>query len=193
MVIQAFADCHDGFSSDEVILNDKLNEKFIAVCQQQLPDIEMAKFNWTLINCRKAGKLKRIETSKRNNKSTTRYRVLAEMVSRSMLDQTQQSIDRIFCARETRNQFNQKALEVDPKADLYLVRKAAFQLRKSRRLKPELITRIADWGREIAKHSIDELKQDPSVVPALPGIYIFHDSSGYLYIGQSENLRKRLA
>ena len=74
----------------------------------------------------------------------------------------------------------------------YAVRKAAFQLRKARRLRPELITRIADWGRTIKTFSIEEILKDPKVLNEHPGVYIFRDASGYLYIGQTDNLRERL-
>ncbi len=36
------------------------------------------------------------------------------------------------------------------------------------------------------------LKEDFSKIPERPGIYIFRDSTGYLYIGQSKDLRSRL-
>ena len=32
----------------------------------------------------------------------------------------------------------------------------------------------------------------PEIVPTRPGIYIFRDESGYLYIGESSNLRLRV-
>jgi hypothetical protein len=93
----------------------------------------------------------------------------------------------------TRRQFDELARAYDSNADLYLVRKAAFRLRKSRRLQPELITRIADWEREVKTISIRELAEQPLMVPPQPGIYIFHDPDGYLYVGQSDNLQRRLA
>lgn len=193
VVTQAFANSHAGYSSDEVLINDELNERFIAECQRMLPLESAEKFNWTLINLRKAGKLSHIKTTRRNRASTQRYRVLAEIVTRSIVDANNISIDRLMANPQTREQFDRKARILRPDADLYLVRKAALQLRKARKLKPELITRIADWGREISNFKINQVKLDPEIIPEQPGIYIFHDASGYLYIGQSENLRKRLS
>ena len=43
-------------------------------------------------------------------------------------------------------------------------------------LKPELVLRIAE----------------PTKIPKGPGIYIFRDKTGYLYVGESLNLRSRL-
>ena len=193
VVVQAFAASHSGFSSDEVLLDDQLNRAFVKECQKHLPEESVEKFNWTLINLRKAGKLSHIKTTRRKRASTKDYSVIAEIVARSMLDKNSVSIDRLFANPLTRTEFDQKAKKINPEVDLYLVRKAAFQLRKARKLKPELITRIADWGREISDFPINKIKEDPNLIPKQPGIYIFHNESGYLYIGQSENLRTRLS
>ncbi len=191
-VIDAFQQSHIGYSSDEVILNDELNALFIAACKKQLPDIEPAQFNWTLVNLRKAGKLKSVKTTRRGRPTNEDVVPVAEMVSRSLMDLTADSIDRILTDPQQRSEFDQAVRKFDDRLDPYLVRKAAFQLRKTRQLKPELITRIADWDREIRKFSVAEFLSDPAMVPARPGIYIFQDDTGYLYIGQSDDLRNRL-
>lgn len=97
-----------------------------------------------------------------------------------------------MCSPELRKEFNETATSIDESIDCYAVRKAAFQLRKARRLRPELITRIADWGRTVQTHSIKDIREDAEVLNEHPGVYIFSDSSGYLYIGQTANLRTRL-
>ncbi|MEM7785952.1 MAG: GIY-YIG nuclease family protein, partial [Planctomycetota bacterium] len=83
--------------------------------------------------------------------------------------------------------------EIEPEVDLYRVRKAAFRLRKTRKLRPELIARIADWGKKIEVFSKQQLLDNPNSLSTNPGIYLFSDSTGYLYIGQAQNLRKRLS
>lgn len=192
IVVAAFRATHDGYSSDEVILNDELNQKFLTACQDKMPDAKASDCNWILMNLRKAGKLSEIKTTKRAAGATGEYRMLAEMASRSILDRHRESIDRIMASPDKRSEFNKLVHSYDASADLYQVRKAAFQLRKTRKLRPELITRIADWDREIKKFSVEEFSSDEKLAPELPGIYIFHDRSGYLYIGQSDNLRTRL-
>lgn len=192
VVVEAFQESHDGYSSDEVILNDELNAQFIAACKKQLTGIEPARFNWTLINLRKAGKLSLVKTTRRGRSTNEDVVPVAEIVSRSLMDRTGNSIDRILTDPQQRSEFDQAVRNFDDRLDLYLVRKAAFQLRKTRQLKPELITRIADWDREICKSSVAEFLAEPAIVPTQPGVYIFHDETGYLYIGQSDNLQKRL-
>ena len=151
---------------------------------------------------RKAGKLKVKSTKRASSKKTppdsepqsvAELTALAEIAMRSVQDKSKVSSDRIMTDPKLRGQFEAVVTKLNPKADLYLTRKAAFKLRKTRRLQPELITRLADWGREVKTYAIDDLRKSVDGVDAHPGVYIFRDQTGYLYIGQTENLRKRMA
>lgn len=190
---QVFKKMHDGYSSDEVVLQDELQSRFIRECQKLAADVTALQFNWALLNLRKQGQLKEFETTQRKQVDMESVRFLAEVVARSVQDDSRLSIDRVMCEPTLRKKFNDQAAKIDATTDLYAVRKAAFQLRKTRRLKPELITRIADWGRRVSIFTADELKSDLGQIPVSPGIYIFSDRTGYLYVGESNNLRHRLA
>jgi predicted GIY-YIG superfamily endonuclease len=191
VIRNAYAQTHDGWSSDEVVLQDQLNEAFIAACLQKMPEAQPADLNWRLLNMRKAGLLN-VATTRSNRKSVTAWKPIAEIVARTLIDKHKVSIDKIITSPKLRQEFDAAARGIDAEADLYGVRKAAFGLRKQRRLKPELIARIADWGRSITTLPLQTVRDDGDTVPQLPGIYIFRDETGYLYIGQSENLRTRL-
>lgn len=198
VVQRAFETVHDGWSTDEVLLQDELNRQFIAACQQELPHERPFKLNWTLLNLRKAGQLAqagqlKVAITKRRNDRHHAYRHLAEIAARTVQDQYRVNTDRMMCDEELRRAFDAQARLLAKDLDPYLLRKAAFGLRKSRRLKPELLLRIADWNREVTVHRAGELIEKPSLVPALPGIYIFRDATGYLYVGESSNLRERLS
>ena len=63
LIINAFKATHDGWSSDEVVLQDDLNQKFLQVCSEKLNAVGIANadpaaVNWRLMALRKAGKLK---------------------------------------------------------------------------------------------------------------------------------------
>ena len=207
LIITAFKETHDGWSSDEVILQDDLNQKFLQACSKKLAAVGVANadpaaLNWRLMTLRKAGKLKVKSTKRASSKKTpldsvpqsaAELTALAEIAMRSVQDKSKLSSDRIMTDPKLRGQLDAVATKLNPKADLYLTRKAAFQLRKTRRLQPELITRLADWGREVKSYAIDDLRESVDTVAAHPGVYIFRDQTGYLYIGQTENLRKRMA
>ena len=192
IVKAAFAETRDGFSSDEVILDDALFAAFTEACQTAAPETDIAEFGWTLINMRKAGQLSDLPSTRRRSTDVTSVMHVAEIASRTMYDTHSISIDRVMVDPELRREFDELATGVIAEVDLYQVRKAAFRLRKMRQLRPELITRIADWGREIQSHAAEEIADDPTRVTEGPGIYIFRDATGYLYIGESNNLRRRL-
>lgn len=191
-IIEAFRETHDGYSADEVLLNDELQQQFQNACQSALPGLNQTEVNWGLINLRKAGKLAEIKTTERNRADVAGCKAVAEIAARQMHDRYGFSTDQIMASGELRKEFDQAAMQVDDQADLYQVRRAAFQLRKTRQLRPELITRIADWGREVTVRSAADFKREPESIPTSPGIYVFFDNSGYLYVGEADNLRRRL-
>lgn len=191
VVVRSFEAVHNGWSSDEVLLQDELNRKFIACCHREVPQESVASLNWKLLNLRKAGKLRFVVTQRRRDDHES-YRHLAEIAARTVQDKHRVTTDRIMCDETMRREFDAQARLLASDTEPYLMRKAAFGLRKNRRLRPELILRIADWGRQVSVHEITEVTQDISIVPETPGIYIFRDPSGYLYIGESNDLRTRL-
>jgi predicted GIY-YIG superfamily endonuclease len=191
-VTRAFRDVHDGWSTDEVLVRDDLNAAFLQRCRELLADADASQCNWTLLNLRKAGKLD-VPATKRDNARHDDYRAAAEIAARYLYDKHQQTIDRVLCDPEHRREFDQLARSMAPEIAVARLRKAALDLRKARRLKPELVTRVADWGKQILSFPAQELVAKPSLVPSQPGVYLFRDATGYLYIGEAANLRTRLA
>ena len=193
VVQQAYSETHDGFSSDELILDVKKNARFIAACQKRMSGATAADFNWTLINLRKAGKLQgKVTQRAKKLKGDSELRAIAEIAGRKVQDQHKVSSDRIMTDPKLRQEFDQAVQAVHQGADLYAARRMAFALRKTRRLKPELITRLADWDRKVEVHDLAKLKSSLEKIPRSPGVYLFRDRSGYLYIGEAIDLRTRL-
>jgi len=191
VVRQSFAATHDGWSSDEVLVQEALNQAFLQACRQRLPGVADRDFNWTLLNLRKAKQLGATVTRRRPAKHDA-YRHAAEIAARLLEDQHRQNIDRVLCDPALREQFDKVAQEMAPKTSAYLLRKAALGLRKSRRLQPELVVRVADWQRSVQTFWLPELTGDLKQLPEQPGVYLLMDGSGYLYIGEAANLRQRL-
>ena len=191
VVQEAYKETREGWSSDEVLLQSKLNSQFLEHCKMQLRDVETFEFNWTLLNLRKAGKLKGKVTSRRRD-SHDAYQHLAEIVARTLQDKHKTTIDRIMCDSELRTEFDKHANLLAQDVKPYLMRKAAFGLRKKRRLRPELVLKVADWSRVVSVHTATQILGQNDLIPESPGIYLFRDQSGYLYIGESNNLRSRL-
>ena len=191
VVEQAFREVHDGWSVDEVLVNDKLNAAFLERCRQALPTATARQCNWALLNLRKTGKLS-VSVTRRASQRHDDYFHAAEIAARFLYDKYGETIDRLLCDPERRKEFDDVAQAAAPGVSAYLLRKAGLSLRKARRLRPELVVRVANWEKEVLTLSAREIVKDPAIVPSKPGIYIFRDVSGYLYIGESVNLRVRL-
>jgi predicted GIY-YIG superfamily endonuclease len=191
VVIEAFRAVHDGWSSDEVLLDDELNAAFIQLCRQQLPDAAEVDLNWTLLNLRKAGRLQ-TTTARTRRLSHDQYLHAAEIAARLLYDKHRENMDRALCDPQLRMEFDQIARQIAPDVSPYALRKAALALRKMRQLRPELVARVADWRREIGAWSADEILAQPECLTVGPGVYLIRDRSGYLYIGESSNVRKRI-
>jgi len=192
VVREAFRDVHDGWSTDEVLLNDSLNTAFVQRCRRSLPDVDETRFNWTLLNLRKAGRLD-VKATKRTSLRDDDYSHAAEIAARFMYDKYRVTIDRVMCNPEFRRAFDAAAQKAAPGVAAYRLRKAAFSLRKARKLRPELVARVADWDKQILSLPAERVLENADIVPTNPGVDIFRDSTGYLYIGESANLRTRLA
>jgi predicted GIY-YIG superfamily endonuclease len=191
IVRNAYLEVHNGWSSDEVLLNDALQAAFLSACARKRPELPAQECNWRLLNLRKAGQLPAKVTRRRSDRLDD-VRPTAEIVTRFLLDKYRISSDAILCNPNVRREFDRMSGELAPGVDPYLVRKAALGLRKARRLRPELVLRVADWDRQIMAFSVGKLRSTPELIPELPGVYLFRDSSGYLYIGEASNLRTRL-
>jgi GIY-YIG catalytic domain len=122
-----------------------------------------------------------------------REAVRTALAARQMEDKYSLTIDRVFCHPQYRREFDEITAGIAPGVSNYLLRKAAFKLRKTRKLQPELIKRVADWGRKVESYPADQLIENLELIPRTPGVYIFSDRSGYLYIGEADSLRVRIA
>ena len=101
VVQRGFVASHDGWSSDEVLVRDDLNQAFIAQCQLELPQLSPRDFNWAMLNLRKAKQLGGTIT-RRNRNSHDNYRHAAEIAARGMEDKYGKNIDRVLCDLELR-------------------------------------------------------------------------------------------
>ena len=192
IVRDAFREVSGGRSTDDVVIDDILNEQFVSACHRSIPSISAFECNWQLYRLRKSSGLGPVVSVRRRTQHGD-YLHAAEIAARQMEDRRHVSIDRVLCSPEFKAEFDAIASSIAPGIQPYDLRKAALKLRKGRLLKPELIKRVADWGTTVSIHEPEDLIADPELMPRTPGIYIFSDRSGYLYIGEAESLRVRVA
>lgn len=205
----AFQSAHHGWSVDELLLQDELGDAFFAACwafsSAAPPTDDDARHLFEthcrqlLLRLRKQGRL-HVPTTRRaspaaEDPAIEAYLHLAEIAARTIADQHGAHMDHILADRRLLQLFDQQAMalaQAIPEIRPYLLRRAALQLRKRRQLRPELIARVTDWGRVVTVHSLTDLVSDPGVIPTGPGVYLFRDPGGYLYIGEAANLRQRV-
>jgi len=193
VVRAAFLEVHRGRSTEDVVIDDRLNEQFLALCLGSAPGISKLDLNQTLFNLRKSATLGPVVTAPVERKRHDSYAHAAEIAARHVEDKYEVTIDHVLCDPDLRREFDSVALQITPNVDTYLLRKAALGLRKKRKLRPELIKRVADWGSVVEKHAAADLLEDLDLIPRKPGVYLFFDTTGYLYIGEASNLRTRVA
>lgn len=195
VIRQAFRATHEGWSVDEVLLRDERRQKFLnevrrvtALEPKQMTDREVFE---QLVKLRKSDKLD-VKTTQSVRNDLSDYLVAAEIASRYLYDAYGVSPDQWLIDPKLLQEFDQMGLSIAKGADSYLLRKAALKLRKSRSLRPELLQRVTDWDLVIKTYQLADLENNLSTLSEGPGVYIFRDNTGYLYIGQAANLRKRL-
>ena len=211
IVTAAFADSHQGWSVDEVLLDDLRRAEFLASCAiqvERLPDglkrtegqkkLSDDDFCETLLHLRKAGSklpatVRRDERVKQQSpEAAARTQTAAEIAARQLQDALDGHTDMILVNAAARAKFDGFARAIAPDEESYLLRKAAIQLRKSRRLEPELLNRVTDWKRTIREATLEAIRAELDSISNRPGVYLFRDATGYLYIGQAARLRERL-
>ncbi len=189
----AFTKVCDGYSSDEVMIRDDLRRAFvdelsvagkISRTSQQQRDLFLR-----LLRLRKAGKLN-TRATKRAGPVDDSVRPVAEMAARSVMDRHRVTTDQMLADPSLLDQLHDEAEKLSPGVDPYAVRKTILKLRKTRRLRPELVLQVADWDRDVRTLSWKELVTED--LPESPGVYLFRDAEGYLYIGEAINLADRL-
>lgn len=192
IIKKSFLETHEGRSTDDVVIDPILNEHFLDRCMLLLPEITPQEANWRLLNLRKSSSLGKV-TTKAEKMDHSAYVHASQIAARLLEDRVKLSVDRILCHPAHRQQFDEVASKIFPEASKYQLRKAALGLRKARKLQPELIKRVANWGREILEFEAESLVGNVDLIPRKPGVYIFRDSTGYLYIGEAGSLRLRVA
>ncbi len=194
-IVEAFKTAHEGWSVDELLIQDVLRANFLNAFRSssnlEPTEVHDKQLLERLIQLRKAGKLP-VKSIKRSHSESTKWLPVAEIASRQMMDRFQANVDQWLVDPTLLDKFDAAVQSIAPESNPEEVRRAALRLRKSRRLKPELMARVVDWKRDIISMSVEQAAANLDELPQNAGIYIFSDKTGFLYIGQSNNLRTRL-
>ncbi len=190
----AFAKTHQGYSTDEVLVCRARCDAYLAELGiaadnlDQFPQQQAALLQ--LLKLRKSGRLN-VPAIRRSQSDSSPWNETAEIAIRTILDRHRVSIDDVLCSPQLRLELQAEAIAISPLAPPDLIRKAVLRLRKVRKLRPELVLRVADWQTNVVTMPVNEI--DFESLPESPGIYLFRSEEGYLYIGESENLSTRIS
>jgi site-specific DNA-methyltransferase (adenine-specific) len=188
-VLEAFLEVRGECSADVVIADPKLNARFLEACRQRGLAQTDELLNRTLLNARKQGDLKDIKSKRVIVRNQEKYRYASEAAVRFLERRDKVTLDQILCDPERATEFDVTAQAIEPGFSSFEYRWAALGLRKVRKLKPELVAKVLE-GVQVLRSRVSEL--DVEEVPALQGVYLFHDAKCSLYAGEASNLYKRV-
>ncbi len=189
-LVDAFIAASDGFSPDRVVADPDVNSRFITACRDRGLVETPAALNRALLNLRKTGGLSGLRPSIETRfKEQEGYGFAAEMAARFLERREATSLDVIICDPTLAAEFDKLAAQIAPGYQPLQYRWAALNLRKAKKLRPELLARVVQ-PIEVRALRVDGLNL--AEVPAAQGLYLFFVSNELLYVGEAENLRLRL-
>ncbi len=188
-IIDAYEEVRDGFSSDRVIADPAFNSLFIDACRRrgmQDPPVEL---NLQLLNARKKAAL---PTGSRRTmiRNQDEFAFASEMAIRALERKYKTTLDRVLCNPVTAEEFDHVASLIAPGYEPLQYRWAALRLRKAKLLKPEDIGKVAPPVTVVGPVQASQVVA--SSIPTQQGLYIFMNNESVLYVGEAQNLRRRL-
>jgi hypothetical protein len=189
-VRQVFLAVRGEYSPDVVVADPDLNQRFLDECQARGLSAPPAVLNRCLLNLRKSRDLQGIKSKRVSLSNQDEYRFGSEVTVRFLERRDQVSLDQILCEPLYAEEFGAIAAGLAPGFTLFQYRWAALGLRKRKRLRPELLGRVVR-AEAVVSCRAEDLKLDQ--LPVRSGLYLFLETAQVLYIGECQNLRKRLA
>ncbi len=189
-ILDSFLAVRNGFSPDRVVADCKLNEAFRAACRERGAPSSDEDLNRVLLNARKAGDLRGIRTTNRTSFAHEEdYAFASEIAIRFLERRDGVTLDDVICAPLRATEFDALASRICPNYSSLQYRWASLNLRKKRRLKPEILARVRP-PESVINVPVSDLALDQ--IPNRQGLYVFLSSRETLYVGEASNLRTRL-
>lgn len=185
----AFLAAHDGFSTDRVVADPELNQRFLKKCRGAGLTQSDFILNKSLLNLRKSGQLADLPKAKRTSFEDEDYRFAAEMAIRYLERRDEISLDDVLCDSARAAEFDTLCEQLAPGFSSLRYRWCALSLRKQRKLAPELVAQVVGVVKALR---YDKAELRPENLPTQQGVYLFLTRSEVLYIGEALNLKTRL-
>jgi DNA modification methylase len=192
-IIAAYMASCKGFSSDRVIADPELNDRFLQWCDHLGLAGKPYDWNWRLMNIRKAGQLKGLPKSKKTK--LTREEIddfcFACEIGLRAWKERNLTLDRILCDPEEGRMFEQYVQSmISKRVEAFKIRWVAFHFRK--RAKKIRLAGCKLTAREpLPKNRVPVYSLALGDLPQEPGLYWLQGPDKNLYVGETLNLRKR--
>jgi site-specific DNA-methyltransferase (adenine-specific) len=189
IVREAFLAVRGDRSPDVVVADPDLNQRFLRECQNRGLSQPPAVLNNCLLNLRKSGDLPDIKSKRVRVRNQEDYRFASEIAVRFLERRDQVSLDQILCDPVRADELGAIAARIAPGFTAFEYRWAALNLRKRKNLRPELLGKVVQAETVVTQRAKD-IK--PEALPVRSGLYLFIKPGQVLYIGECQNLRKRI-
>jgi hypothetical protein len=189
-VREAFLAMRAGNSPDVIVADPHLNEAFLQECRSRGLDQPPALLNQCLLNLRKTGALRGLSSRRASVRNQEDFRFASEVAIRFLERRDQQSLDQILCDPGMAAEFDRIAAEIASGFSPFQYRWAALNLRKRRKLQPELLGKVVPPEAVVTCKARD---LRPDQIPVRAGLYLFIQPGRVLYVGECQNLRKRIS
>jgi site-specific DNA-methyltransferase (adenine-specific) len=194
-LIDAYRATCAGKSADYVLCDPDLDARFVAACRKKGLGGDAYVWNRFLLRIRKAGKLPRLDGSPKRLtfEIMDAYSFASEIATHLVTVNYAYSLDDFLCFPKAAAEFDQIAGQFAPGFSPFDYRWAALAIRKR-----------ATQSRSLAKERfLDWLKKDlPRATPLArcsapryeqPGVYVLTNGERSVYVGETFNLRSRIA
>jgi GIY-YIG catalytic domain len=145
--------------------------------------------NRSLLNLRKQGELRGRKSKRTSLPDDDQYRFASEMAARFIERRDGISLDAIICDPELAGEFDELAAQLSPGFSSLQYRWAALNLRKKKKLEPELLSRVVQ-AQTVERYDVCSL--DWRQISPQCGLYVFVTADRVLYVGEAQNLQTRI-
>ncbi len=196
-IIDSFHATRDGFPVDRVIADPDLNRKFVAECSRLKLPGEAADWNHRLMNLRKMGRFKGLPPSKSTvfeyeEREYDRYRFACEIAIQRFEQEDKLTLDHVLCDPRLATAFDRLVLAMLPDEPTSLkIRWFALRLRKSANYISKRSASLAKCV-PMPRDTCNPFSVKFSEVPAQPGLYWLSGDQKHLYVGETDNLPRKV-
>jgi site-specific DNA-methyltransferase (adenine-specific) len=195
-IVDAYKTACKGYSTDIILCNPELNERFVAACKKNSLPGNASAWNRLLLRIRKTGKLPKVGRSRKGLAASEMdtYSAASEVAMQLLSLDYGLTLDDILCSPAAAAEFDQMALQFagEHKAAAFDYRWAAMAIRKrAKRSRSFAAERFPNWdmgqlSRAMPLHRCMSNKYEH------PGVYVVADHGGPLYVGETLNIKGRV-